>query len=477
MKKVGVVVFMLMLVSAGNVWASGIAIPEQGAAAMGMSAAVTARSEDLSAIFYNPAGIDYVEGNEVFIGLTPIMPSHTFENGGNSIDAESQIFLPPQLYAARRMNDSVVLGIGVFAPFGLGTDWDKEWNGRYASTYGEIQTLYVNPTLAVKLSEQVSFGFGLSYIYSKANIERMVDTGLALYGASGNNAALAPNIASTTFDSNFALEGTGSGFGFNVGALVKPTEKLQVGVSYRGASNIKYKGTAKFTHNEAAIKAIPGMGTTLYNNVAALMPAKQDGQATIHLPWMLNLGIKYDITDVWDVSADFDYVGWEKYDSLVLDFSDDKPYKMKIEEKAWENTPVYRLGTSYDVGESLVLRGGIMFDQSPVPDSTIDGQLPDSDRTGVSIGIGYKLGMIQIDASYLYLSFDAREKDNLVGYSDVTNDVAYGDTYNTSQVVTTADQATLDGALALQGRGKYPVGNGDYESSANLFALSLSYKF
>ena len=152
MKKVITVLFVLMLCLAGNVWASGLAIPEQGAAAMGMSAAMTARSEDLSSIFYNPAGIDYVEKFEVLVGLTPIIPKHKYTpfreetQYFNSCESESNVFLPPQLYAAYRAGQNLVLGLGVYAPFGLGTEWDKKWDGRYTSTFAEIQTIYINPT-------------------------------------------------------------------------------------------------------------------------------------------------------------------------------------------------------------------------------------------------------------------------------------------------------------------------------------------
>ena len=97
----------------------------------------------------------------------------------------------------------------------------------------------------------------------------------------------------------------------------------------------------------------------------------------------------------------------------------------------------------------------------------MDGQLPDADRTGISLGAGYTIGMLRFDVSYMFLMFADREKDNFVGYSDANGDGS----------VDAVDQATLNGALALQGRGTYPVGNGDYESSANLFSVSVSYAF
>jgi len=459
MKKVFVVLGVLILLSAGNVWASGLAIPEQGAAAMAMSAAMTARSEDLSSIFYNPAGIDYVEGLELFAGITPIMPGHKYSplREDSKIfskkEAESNTFLPPQLYAAFRAHRKIVLGLGVYAPFGLGTEWDKEWAGRYTSTLAEIQTVYINPTIAINVNEKVSLGLGASYITSNATIEKMVDTGGSL-AAKGFPASM---MANTDYDSHFALDGDGSAFAINAGVLIKPVERVQLGVSYRWAYDIEYEGKAKFTHKNA-LKALPaGVGITAYDVVSAQMPASQDGKATLHMPWMLNLGVLYELTEVWDASFDVDFVGWERYDELTIDFDDDKPLDKQTQDKDWKNSFILRAGTSYDFNESFVGRGGVMFDKNPVPDETMDGQLPDSNRFGFSLGAGYKLGKIQLDASYLILFFSDREKENGVGFgSDVTGD------------------GVINRFDVLPG---YPVGNGNYESRAHLISVSASYKF
>lgn len=450
-------ILLVGLVAAGGaVQASGLAIPEQGAAAMAMSAAMTARSENLSAIFYNPAGIDYVENNEVFVGLTPIMPSHTYTHtGGTSLDAESQTFLPPQLYAARRFSDRIVAGVGVYAPFGLGTDWGKTWNGRYTSTFAEIQAIYVNPTLSYKLNDTVTLGIGVSYVNSSAIIEKMVDTGLKLYGSTGNPAFI------SAYDSEFKLDGSGSGFGFNLGALLRPMEKLQLGISYRGATDIEYEGDAKFTHDQD-IKAIPVAGTALYNGVAAAMPAKQGGKATLHLPWMLNLGGMYTFTERWDASVDVDFVGWSVYDKLTIDFADDLPYPEQTAAKDWKNSYVLRFGTSYDLTPMLSVMGGFLYDTTPVPDETFDGQLPDNNRTGISVGAGLTLAGVDFAASYMFLSFADRTKDNLVGYPDMNGDGTVTDTEKNTILTLKPD---------------YSVGSGDYESSANLFSVSASYKF
>ena len=210
----------VLLFSSTGVFASGLAIPEQGAAAMGMSAAMTARSEDLSAIFYNPAGMDYVENTEFYIGLTPIIPSNKFEAPGVSKDAEKMMFPIPQIYAARRVHEKMVVGLGIYVPFGLGTDWGTTWNGRYTATKAELSAIYINPTVSYQVNDMVSVGLGVSYIHSNANIEKMNDTGLMAYSLSPDTLSAAM-IGKTENDTEFSMDGSGSGFNFNIGTITE----------------------------------------------------------------------------------------------------------------------------------------------------------------------------------------------------------------------------------------------------------------
>jgi len=462
MKKTIIVFSMLMLVVSGTSWGSGLSIPEQGAAALGLSASMTARSEDLSALYYNPAGLENVQGFEIYAGITPIMPSHTYspfredDRTFEGQEAESNVFLPPQIYAAWRASENIVLGIGIYAPYGLGTEWDEEWTGRYSSTFADIQTVFINPTIQYTVSDKLSLGFGASYITATATIEKMVDTGSKLA-----EAGLPVAGKSTAMDSKFGIEGDGSAWGMNAGLLYHATEKVHFGASFRSSFDLEFDGDAKFTHKDA-LKAITlpvAMGGNAFNLVSASMPASQSGTATLNMPWMLNVGTLLNVSEDWDVSADVNWVGWSNYEELVLDFDDDLPMDKQVQDKDWENTFTLRGGASYDMNEKTILRFGLMYDKNPVPDETIDPQLPDSDRFGVSIGCGYKLGKVRIDAGYVILSFNRREKDNAAGFDrDKTGD-GFINRFDT------------------QAAGNYPVANGMYDSVAHLLSISASIPF
>jgi len=115
-----------------------------------------------------------------------------------------------------------------------------------------------------------------------------------------------------------------------------------------------------------------------------------------------------------------------------------------------------------------------MYDQAPVPDETLDGQLPDNDRMGISIGYGRKIGRINLDFSYLFLKFSDRDKENFVGYQDVTDTFPPTAASKPNGVVDAADRQMLS---ALRGGAAYPAGDGTYKSYANMLSVSASIKF
>ena len=476
MKKVSLFFLIALLVSTSGVFASGLSIPEQGAAAMGMSAAMTARSEDLSSIYYNPAGMDYIQKSESFIGLTPIMPRHKFSSDSESLESEKKAFVPPNLYFGHRFSDRVVFGFGMFTPYGLGTDWNEDWNGRYTSTYSEVKSLYVTPALSVKVFEMLSVGLSYSWIWSDAAISKKIDSGLAIYGAT---AALDPAsanpmmVANPKYDSEFALEGDGGGTSYTLGMMLRPMDRLQIGLTYTGETELVYEGMAKFSH-PVGYEAMLG----------ALMPGSQSGEAVLKLPSSFNIGAKLDITSKWDAEIDLNFVNWSAYDSLTIDLSKGLPTSRLAVDKHWDDTMVFRLGTSYDLSDVTTLRFGFLSDKAPIPSETYDAQLPDGDRLGFSLGIGRELNIggvpIRLDASYMYLQFKDTDKDNYVGYQDVGSidgDTGLPTNLMKDGVVNVADQAIMDSMMTQMGRGLYPVGNGTYESHANLFSVSATYRF
>src|SRR5690606_39217398 len=111
----------------------------------------------------------------------------------------------PNLYAGHRLNEKVAIGIGLFSPFGLTTEYDSNWIGRFSALKSEVMTANVNPTAAVKVNERLSVGAGVSAQYVDAELTQALSP-------------MAPGAVGK-------IEGDDYGYGFNLGAQYAVTDK------------------------------------------------------------------------------------------------------------------------------------------------------------------------------------------------------------------------------------------------------------
>src|SRR3989441_11009724 len=211
--------------------ASAFALIEQNASGLGNSyAGAAAAAEDASTIFYNPAGMSLLpQGMQISTGLALIQFSAKFsdsgsaQSGGNGGDAGG-LSAVPNLYFAMDLAKDWKFGVGVSVPFGLKTEYDPTWMGRFQAIKSDIKTLNVNPSVSYKLDDKMSFGFGLNYQHIDAEFTNAINIGAA--------EELAVIKAKDK-----------SGWGFNLGAMFQLAPDTRLGVSYRSA--IKYHLTGK----------------------------------------------------------------------------------------------------------------------------------------------------------------------------------------------------------------------------------------
>ena len=160
---------------------AGFLIYEHGAAAMAMGGAFTAVANNPSAIWHNPAGLAWLDGTQVLLGATFIFPTGSvtmpYFPGSPTIKQVNQVFTPPNFYFTHKFSDRVTAGIGFMAPFGLGTKWQTTNTSppsfplAYLGYYNDMQTFFVNPTIAIKLLDNLSLGLGCSYIFSTLKLD------------------------------------------------------------------------------------------------------------------------------------------------------------------------------------------------------------------------------------------------------------------------------------------------------------------
>ncbi len=408
----------LFLMLSAPMLAGGFQINEHGARAMAMAGAFTGLANDPSTIFYNPAGLTRLNSTQLMGGFTYIKPNSTFRGPAPSVTEwglADRFFNPINFYATHRLSQKWGVGIGVNNPYGLGTNWDDNWIGRFMAIDTEIVTFFINPSVGYEIMPGLSVGAGLIFAYGEVEIKRAQD--------------LAPFNQEAMID----LKGDGTGWGFSAGILYQPVDLISFGLSYRSEVNFDFEGEAKVDANQALLGLIPSGKI----------------KAPLTTPQNITFGAALFPTECLIVTADFQYVGWTSYDKLEITFEEgnpqtgEKPY-ITSSKRDFENGWIARLGAEYKLFDGFDLRGGVLYDNNPVKDEKLDPTLPDANRLGLNIGFGYQLTEdLVFDLAYLFLRFEERS---------ITNSV---ENYTS---------------------GDAPF-NGVYNSTAHLLGINFSYKF
>ena len=410
-------------------YGSGFQINESGAKAMAMAGAFAGVANDASAIHFNPAGITQLQGTNISAGVSLIIPSFKYTSpDGNEYEIEKKVFTPFNVYITHQFSEKFSAGFGVNTPYGLGTFWeDEEWPGRYLALDTEIRTFVFTPVIAYKVSDAFSISAGLRYGYGDVLISR-------------KTAIVNPSPPAYLTDGLVELEGDGTALGFVAGILVKPSEMIQLGLSYRSEMNYTFEGDAVNTIPAPYNAAIPSTALP-YGPISADLTTPQN----------ITFGVGIMPNEAVTISADFQYVGWSSYDKLEIDFDDwANPLtgeQRLSSERNFENSFIARLGAEYKASEQFALRGGLLYDNNPVTDEMLEPTLPDADRIGLNIGLGYQFTEnLSMDLAYFLLIFNERQIED-------------------SEV----DQNPSPLAPGIQ-----PF-NGTYNSTAHLFGINLNY--
>jgi long-chain fatty acid transport protein len=369
--------------------ASGFALIEASASGMGNAyAGGAAIAEDAGTNYYNPAGLTRLKGRQLGLALHLIDPSMNFSDGGSVAAAgrsgggnggDAGALAPvPDLYYAMDAGDKLKFGLGINAPFGLKTEYDPTWIGRFQAIKSEIKSLNVNPSLAYKLNDTVSLGAGVSAQYVDVTLTRAVN-----FGAGGEGAV---NIS-----------GDDWGYGYNVGALFELSPAARIGVAYRSNISQHLEGSAQFTRPAGVPSA-----------------AAPDGNVTadIDLPETASLSGVRQLDAQWTLMGDVTWTGWSRFKELKIVRTSGAVLSTTPEN--WKDTYRYALGVNYRSSDKLLLRAGIALDQAPVSDAFRTARIPDQDRTWLSVGANYRVTeSASVDVGYAHITMkDANINDD-----------------------------------------------------------------
>lgn len=343
---------VLLSAAAAVAMAGGYKIPESSINGTALSAAYVANAHGADAAYYNPAAMVYNENaNLLEVDATYIGLSSIDFDGASDYSSKRENFLVPSLhFTSKKLGDNGArVGLSVVVPAGLSKRWDHSTPKATAEEF-TLQTVEINPSIAVPVSDTVSFGMGFRIISSSGVVK---------------------STAAVSRD----MEGSSIDYGYNIALVYKPVQGVNLAATYRSKVDLSVEGNAKLYS-----------GSTLaYNG---------DVSVSVPVPAALNLAASYTFGHGTTVEAVFERTMWSAYDYLDFNYPTSigglAPYFDAPVRKNWENTNSYRLGLTqkYDKWTAMA---GVAYDETPVPEATLGYELPDSDAWIISMGGRYQL--------------------------------------------------------------------------------------
>ena len=402
---------VLAAVAGGEAAASGYLLREQSAVGQGTSfAGATARADDPSFLFFNPAALGWLPGYQAAVVGSYIRPEAEVESGaatrtailgGSPIagalggDAGLNAFVPA-VYTSAQLSPEWAIGLAVTSPFGLVTKYDNDFIGRYHALTSTLRTINVAPTVSYRPAPWISFGASLQVQHAYARISNAID-----FGAVGALSGLGPlGILPGTRDGRGTVRGDDVAVGWTLGAVWEPADGTRVGLSFRSALFHELEGDASFQGAPGPIAASPAFRNT-------------DARAKLTTPEILSFGVAQRVGQRWTLLGDLSWTNWSRFRELRVDYESGRA--PTVSEQNWRDTWSLALGAEYLVADGFRVRGGVAYDQSPARDAYRTPRIPDSDRYWLSVGASYQvLRNVELTAAYTHIFAD----DAKVGLRD-----------------------------------------------------------
>jgi len=408
---VGWSVASALLVMSGSAAASGFALIEQSGSGLGNAyAGGAASAEDASTIFYNPAGMSRLGGSQMVVAANAIRPSAKFSNGssvtaslqtlgGNGGDAGDWA-LVPNAYFMMEVNPQTRIGLGINGPFGLQTEYDTTWMGRFQAVKSKIETINLNPSISYQASDSFSIGAGLNYQHIKGDLSSAVNFAggvySAVFGATASaaaaGAAATAAIAAGQGEGTSVINGSDSAWGYNLGMLFNVSPQTRLGLAYRSTIKYTLTGSASFSANRPSAAVLtPVVGAGAAAAVAAgVAAATADGAVNlpIKMPDTFSASVFHQLNDKWDIMADATRTGWSVLQQLKIDRTTGT--NLTTVPENWRDTWRVSVGANHHYNEKWTARVGLAYDQTPTSDTFRTARIPDENRTWLALGGQYK---------------------------------------------------------------------------------------
>jgi long-chain fatty acid transport protein len=393
---------LVVLLSASGLLAYGLNLNGFGARAMAMGGAFVGLADDYTAVFWNPAGLAQLKKGTFGLVGHGLLPSSDYSLGDFSMKTNAKLYPAGLVGFFQPVGDNVVVGVGAYTLSGLGQDWNNTGleealvypippaaftpelaANRWRSFIGSIT---IAPSIAIRLSEQFFVGATFNINYGFFKIDQ--------WGETYDETAL--NFGQRTMDIK------GWGYGATFGALIKPSDMVSFGITYRLQSRMKLSGTTTIENLHDVMNIL---------NPSLDLPNTSATKMDVYSPMWLAGGIA--LKPVKDLTLTFDvqWTNWKKLDVLTLTFTDPAWVGAGLSEGTmtldWADKFQIRGGLEYKMG-NLALRAGYYNDPVPSPDATMNILVPGFTYNSVIGGLGYTSGGLHVDAAVEYLTGQKR---------------------------------------------------------------------
>jgi len=414
----------IAIASASTVSQAGsFGLIEQSASGQGAAyAGASALGEDASTIYFNPAGMTRLSGQQISVAGHLIVPKAKYTDSGSLIYTPAPTALSgtnsettetgfvPNFYYSADIGNEIYVGVGVNVPFGLATEYDNGWYGRYHAMRSAISSVNINPSIAWKATDKVSVGFGISIQYLDLELTNNIESNAACANLQANFGLPAGSCAGIAGDSAVKLDGTSTELGWNTGILIDVDDRNRVGISYRSAIKHDVSGDASYTLDPVLSGVAGGVSTASGFNILQNTTL----EATAELPETFSISYVSEITDKWTTLIDWTWTGWSSLDTITIRQAGGIPGQEPTLDLAYQNTNRFSVGAHYQLNDAWLLRGGLAHDQTPIRSARqTSPRIPGNDRNWLSLGFGWAPSTSwSIDAGYSHLFISDTDIDN-----------------------------------------------------------------
>jgi long-chain fatty acid transport protein len=393
----------LLALAGSTAFAGGYRVSIQGQKQLAMGHTGVAVVNSAEVAFFNPAGMAYLDNKfNVSVGGNALFAETKFQNSQyNWTASTSNLGTPFSVYATYRITDWLTAGLAVYTPYGSSVEWDQNWQGAHLVNNIDLQAIFVQPTVSIRMGEHFSVGGGPIYA-----------TGSVVFN---RNLATPGNLSE---NADVTLDGKGiTAWGYNVGMMFNPTEKIRLGLNYRSEIIMEARdGDATFGELPVLLENDPRFAPTTFN-------------ADLPLPAEVTAGLSVQVSEKLLLAFDYNYALWDVYEALTVEFASGTT---SVNPRNYQNASTYRLGAQYTATEKFTFRAGWYFDESPVQDGYFAPETPRNDSMGFTGGLTYQVNKkLGIDFSFLYLHFDEVE-NSYDFYQENGNFLPFGGTYKSS---------------------------------------------